>query len=476
MKKQEELSVLIKSLSASEKRYFRLFCSQVSTGQNSRLLFDFYDASENGGDAELKRGFADQAFTKQLHVAKAYLKKLILKTLRNYHSAASKRAEFYDCLRNIEILFRKELYQLVNVELKKAARLADENDLLAGRVEVENWKRKLHQAQFPYGFSELESILDNQKGAIEQLQNLNEYWHLVLSQQVGPNLVNANLLETADNALTVEAKVLHYNAAYLQNIRKKVEKVERPLYDLLHFLEQNPKRIRNQPGLYISSVNNLVSFHIFRKESQEALELINNTKTFYESISLTGKGKEVLKQVARTLNLELEILRAPQFVQTLGVEERALLFLDKHEGNLPESYKLSFWFQFASVYFQRREWSFALKWINRILNEKFTDPRYDLLIQTRMLNLMVHFEQRNLFVLRYFVDSTRRFVKKVKDIEPYEEVLLRHFSKIGKAPLLEFKPILKSLEEELFPVEEESMVVEDVLDYVNYELWLKGQN
>lgn len=475
MKKQEELYVLIKSLSASEKRYFKLFCAQASTGKNSLLLFNFYDGAENGGDAELKEAFAEEAFTNQLHVAKAYLKKLILKALRNYHGAASKRAEFYDCLRNVEILFRKELYQLVTVELRKAERLADENDLLAGRVEVENWKRKLHQAQFPYEFSELENILNGQKGAINQLRNLNDYWHLALSQQMGNDVKNAILLDDAQNALTVEAKVLHYNSTYLQAIRSRAKKVEKPLYDLLHFLEQNPKRIKNQPGLYISSVNNLVSFHIFRKESAEALELINNTKAFYESISLTGKGNEVLKQVARTLNLELEIYRAPEFVQNKGVEDRAMRFLDKHESNLPESYKLSFWFQFASIYFQRKEWSMALKWINFILNEKFASPRNDLLIHIRMLNLMVHFEQRNLFVLRYFVDSTRRFVKKVKDIEPYEEVLLKHFSKIGKAPLLEFKPILKSLEQELFPADGESMVVEDVLDYVNYELWLKGQ-
>jgi hypothetical protein len=88
---------------------------------------------------------------------------------------------------------------------------------------------------------------------------------------------------------------------------------------------------------------------------------------------------------------------------------------------------------------------------------------------------MIHLEQKNLMVLRYYVDSARRYMKKVKQVQPFEEVLLKFFIKIGRIPLLEYKEAFAGLKHQLFPENGESLVPEDVTGYIDYREWIDGK-
>lgn len=137
---------------------------------------------------------------------------------------------------------------------------------------------------------------------------------------------------------------------------------------------------------------------------------------------------------------------------------------------MPVNYLLSFWFQFAYIHFMEKEYDIALKWINLILNNKSKNVRLDLLVQTRMLNLMTHLEQKNYFVMRYFVDSTKRFMKKVKEVKPYEKILLQFFSRMGKVPEYEWKDNFRKLGRDLQACEE---FEKDFDLLINYQGWIQ---
>ena len=71
-----------------------------------------------------------------------------------------------------------------------------------------------------------------------------------------------------------------------------------------------------------------------------------------------------------------------------------------------------------------KKFSHSLIWINKLLNTSDLKAfRTDLYVQAMMLNLMVHLEQQNLMVLRYYVDSVRRYLKKNRLAQPYEKIL-----------------------------------------------------
>ena len=475
--KKEELFDLVKSLSKSEKRYFKVFCNQLAGDNNYLRLFDALDKIEEFNELTIRKKFKGEKFLDQLHVTKNYLRQLILKSLRNYHSKFSKDAELKDVLRNIEILFNKELYEHCQTELKRAEFLANTFELKTGHVEVINWKRKLEQAIHPQNYSAFQSILKEQDKAIDKLKNAHDYWQLAV--EVSTNLfvdsgkkeVKSPLLADARTARSLEAKVLFFNTRYIYHLqRNEQDNAVSALQELVDYMEYFPERMREDPAMFISTANNLVSYYVFNKEHEKALDLLQRSKSFYQDLKLQGEKKSLLKQILRSYNIELEIYRGNHlFKENVGFVLDMEKFVVANRPKMPLDYLLSFYFQFAYMHFMEKEYDASLKWVNLILNGKFKDVRTDLQVQARMLNLMAHLEQRNYFVMRYFVDSTRRFLKKVEEVKPYEKRLLQFFSKMGRVPEYEWKDCFRALQQALYG--ENNM--EDVSGYIDYNLWIK---
>ena len=158
MAKKNSLFELIKSLSASEKRYFKGSIPGGNEPRNYMRLFDAIDKMHTYDEREIKRRFRGDKFINQIHVMKIYLHDSIMKSLRNYHSATSSSLKVKDMLRNVEIYFNKELFNHCGIEIEKAEKLVRKIEDDVGLIEVLNWKRKLLQSQSP-GESSLHSIV-----------------------------------------------------------------------------------------------------------------------------------------------------------------------------------------------------------------------------------------------------------------------------------------------------------------------------
>lgn len=480
MVKQEQLFILIQSLSRNEKRYFKVFCGKEKGAANYIKLFDAIDKQESYDEATIKKKFKGETFTKQLHVTKNYLHKLILKSLRDFHAGISKNAELKDLLRNVEILFNKELYQLSLNELKRAEQIANDFKLNYGLAEVYEWKRRLEQQARPHSYAEFERLLALQNEALNQLIKTNHYWQLTtnltskLTSRQELESEYMYLLDDPDNATTLEETVLHYNSIYFKCITEdNIEEAQATLLKLVELLEQDPKRLRHNMSLYASSVNNLISYLVYTKKHDKALSYINRAKNIYAQWKLVSENKTILKQVLRTYNIELEIYRDNKtYKANKEYIDSIDQFIAANENKMPSEYKLSTSFQLASIHFVLKNYSRSMHWINVILNNKFRGQRNDILIQARLLNLMVHLEQQNMFVLRHFVESAKRFINKLGDIAEYQKILLRFFSKIGQAYPYEYKELYQELYKQLFPENGESPLSQSAIDFIDYKTWI----
>lgn len=481
MTKKGQLFLLIHSLTKAEKRYFKLFCRQSGNDANYLQLFDAIDAQKEYDEAAIRKKFRKERFCIQLHVTKNYLHHLVLKSLRNFHSQLSKDGELKDTLRNVEILFHRELYDLCEAELKKAKAMALQFELNTGLAEVISWQRKLAQVKHSQQFSHFQQLLAEQETVISAIANTNLHWqnavqssYAAMSNSSPEQLTATFQKATLENAYTLESKVLYCNTAYLTAIRNGLhDKAAKALSDLLSLLEAYPNRIREDPAIYISSANNLVSFYVFTKQYKQAIALIDRSRELYEIAIQQHQKKSLLKQLLRTYNLELEIYRDTRsYEKNLAPVEHIESVVNRHLAKIPPDYLLSFWFQLANIHFMRKDYGRSLQWINRVLNARLPATRHDLQVQARMLNLVIHLEEDNLFVLRYFVDSTRRFMKKVKDVQPFEQMLLAFFSKIGQTPKYEHKDRFRELHQQLF-ADGQSLIPNAVLDYIDYRKWIE---
>src|SRR5688572_16421824 len=105
-KKEENLISLIHSLSKSEKRYFSLYASRHTIGkQNNTLrLFKKLEVLKNYSEKKFLEKNRTEAFAKHYRFNKHFLYKLILDSLRAYHSGKTPESEIRELIHNAEIL------------------------------------------------------------------------------------------------------------------------------------------------------------------------------------------------------------------------------------------------------------------------------------------------------------------------------------------------------------------------------------
>ncbi len=478
--KKTDLYDLIHSLTKSEKRYFKLQSQRQGAEGNYLRIFDILEKQPVFDEKALREQFDEATFLNQLHVTKNYLREKILDSLRSFYSRMSRDATVKELLRNVEILFLKELFDQANDELQRAESLANEYELHTAQIEVSRWKRKLEQTQYPNRFERFAEILKEQEKALDALQNNLECWQTILrsSQKFMRRNVDFQREEgigiSQDFALSLESKVLYFNTLYVESLRKgNQDQAEKALLDLIEILENRPARVKDDPASYLTTVNNLAGFYVFRQEGEKALELFRRTRVFLGTIGLPDSRRPVLKQLVRTLNIELEIYRhASDPAPFEPFFQDAESFVKKSASKMPGEYLISFQFQFAWICFLKKDFDGALSWINQSLNEGRKFSGQPVFRAVLILNLMIHCERRNLFVLRYFVESARRQFKKSGEIRSFEQELLHFFSKIGQAPTREFKPLYLELRNRLFPENAPSIIPPDAAQMMDLRRWL----
>ncbi|MCK6650719.1 MAG: hypothetical protein L6Q66_13770, partial [Bacteroidia bacterium] len=126
MKTTDHLFKLIKSLSKSEKGYFKKFANfHVRNEQNNYTkIFDAIDLQEEYNEKKLLHKFRNEKFVRQFAVAKNYLYEMVLESLEAYHKNST--TEIRSMLNRIEILVDKGLHSQAKKLLRKAKDMAIE--------------------------------------------------------------------------------------------------------------------------------------------------------------------------------------------------------------------------------------------------------------------------------------------------------------------------------------------------------------
>jgi len=483
MAKKGALFNLVKSLSKSEKRYFRLNLSGDES-KNYSEVFDFIDTQEEMDDKAIADAFKERSFGKQLHVTKNYLTKQILKSLRNFHSGGSKRAQLYDWLREVEILYKKELYDQCGDIIKRARGIAEQYEKLTELLEVLSWERRLIVAQKGFkAIDQINGIIAYESQVIEKLNNVNQYIALTYNlfgsapPEVAIQELNNNPLVTdKSNALSFSALTFYYHIQYICNtFGGDAEVGLQQISELIEAFEERSHLIRENPDSYVTALNNKMGALLHMKRpKEEALELLYKIREVPEKYKLK-QDNYTIKIFLKTYNVELELYRD---MKNWGEGKRLIgeiqSFLDNNLRFISDGYLISFYYQFAYIHFKSGEFSKSLKNLNEIINSLQSDERLDIQAYARFLLLIIHYELGNIIVLRYAVDATRRFLKKSRKLHDFETKLLKFFSKLSTSPAFNHKELFTRLRGSLFEGVEENQKAH-IQDYLDFEDWLEGR-
>jgi len=493
MKPSTELHDLIRSLSKSEKRFFKLHSSLQSGDKNYLRIFDAIDKQKVYDEEGIKKLFAKETFIKHLPSEKNHLYKLILKALRAYHSESSVSGVLKQEIKNIEILYQKALYVECNKLLHRAKRIAKDNERFYYWFELLNWEKMLLEEAYESGefTKDLDALIEEERDVIEKLRNLAAY-HILYSKinyvfrsggYVRTDEEHAMVEEISEHPLIKgkntalswrAATICYYTQGFCQWAKRdwktSLVKFER----VKQILDEHPLIKADLPKRYIKALHYIINAQIEMLDLRSAKANIKYMRELPGTPGFLGQNIDAQVFVASFLS-ELRLLdRAGEHEKAMALADPVLVGMEQLGDRLHKEHELEFYFTLARVHFGGGEMNKALFWLNKVLNDNEPTLRQDIFTYARLFNLVIHYELGNFDLLEYIVRSTQRFLSKRHRAEQMETILMDHIKKLSRAKEPSAKrELFRSMHDQFMPLLEdpnESLV----LKYFDVLAWVEG--
>ncbi len=491
-KGSEDLFILIKTLSKSEKRYFKVFAAQHAVENTVYIaLFDALVTQKQYDEKDiLKR--ERSIHPKQFHNLKSYLYKLIRKSLRIYHSSKSIEMELKEMLQDVEIFRNKGLYEQCKKILLKAKKTGYKYEKYLQLLEILNWEKKLLQTQGNTQSSGngLENLIREEKLVLEKLdiERKHKDIRLAIFQHYSINnvarnkeeaeayrtITDNNLSAQEDSVLTYDAKrdfyyiksLYYYAVGDLANCYTHQKK-------LLDLLESHPEQLREQLIYYTTALGNYSHVCFLTKRYEECSHIIEKMRAI--------PAKSIRTQIVifrdsymRELELYMGTGEFDKGIALIKNIEQGIHFFKR---KFPSTYIVVLYFNIAYLYFGTGDYSRSVFWLNKIFNDpslKGSQINHHCFAQ--ILNLILHFELGNQDLLESIVKSTYRFLYTRNRLYKFENSVLNFVGKkllkikTHKELIEAFKELKTELEEIIIDRFEKQ-----ALEYFDFISWLESK-
>ncbi len=496
-KVKEALFELIKSLSKSEKRYFKLLSSRHTIGDENNYvkLFDFIDKQTKYDEEAIFLEFKNEPFLHRFSITKKRLYDHVLNALDAFHATNSVDAQLFKMMHSADILFNKSLYDQCSRVLKSAEKLAEKHNRFTLLAEISRKNKRLveNNAYSNYSHEDFEAIAKTDAAIIENVNCYNLLWkvksdlfvHLsrkgkarnqeeseefdAIIAQLPQNLIVSE--EVFDNYYLYH----HIFSAYYFSIGNLLNSFSHIKLNLENF-EKNDVAIEQNLNTYFSLLTNGIYV-------SEKLGLINESKRLLLVLkSIPSKFASVMnedmdiKLFASTYSIELSLLT------NIGDFKKAeLLFpviengLIKFGDKISSVRKAFIVFKMATVQLGLGNFSGALKMINSILNDSNLDESEDILSFSHLLDLLIHLDMKHEQLLPYALKNTQRFLKSRNRLYSFEKVFLQFVSKrIKCSNELDAEVLWEELFKELSAIKDDAF--EGVaLEYFDFRSWAESK-
>ncbi len=447
MKQSDDLFKVVKSMSKSEKRYFKIFAKQhqLKEGNKYVYLFDLIDHQDQYDDKAITKKFLKTYSKTNMSSIKYYLNNLIMRSLRAFHEDKTLDRKIDNLFQDIHILYERGLFdqcleilnQLSQAIIKSGSHL---NYFRLG------WWNFVILNKYPFNKKNLkrrEQFYDSQLTTLEEIESDIAYQKALTKVQY--TLYQRGLSRNKTDQEEVEQLISSTVGNKLSQFISPMGKIA---FHQIHLLKNNDlrdfesffthaqaamKTYSDNKGIvggtldhilahsnYLSACRLAKKFNLF----EEGLE--NMKKLGTQSKEIEGYIQEL------TINLELSyLIEKGDFEKGKKVIDSKIQLIKLLSGQKvrPHNRLVA---QVAMIYFGLGDYSTALDWLNMRLKDDAIDIRQDLLVVYRLIHLVIHYELGNVLIIPYLIKSIKR--KLIIDNAFYEleqEVLLC-FKKIAK--------------------------------------------
>ncbi len=496
-KASENLHRLIKSLSKPEKRYFKIYSSRHTLGEknNYQILFDAIDKQKEYDEEALKAFFAKEAFVKKFSIAKSRLYDAILRSLDAYHANSSIDAQLKRLIHCAEILYKKTLYNQSYKLLRSAKKLAYKHEKHTALLEILTWEKRLVEKDNygTMGEEEIQKIHAEDSLTLKKIENYNEFWNIkshlfrilnkrgkARTQEELSNfkaIIDNVLLKGEDEALYYETKYLYYHiySAYYFGIGDYHNSYKNLIKNVA-LIESNIDMFKEEPNVYFSVLTNVIYIGSQLKRYQEVFMYLEKLRSIPETLLLNSNEDLDIKLFSSAYSIELTLYALTgefeKGIELIPVVEDGLKLYSTKINKVRKAY---FYFNIAIIYFGTEEYSSALKWINRLLNDIEIEESEDIYCFAQLFNLIIHIELGNQRLIPYALKSTYRYLNTRNRVYKFETIVLnfiKQFLKIKEEH--EITTAYTSLFEELQTLEKDTFE-KTAFEYFDFISWAESK-
>ena len=502
--RNNDLFLLIKSMSPAEKRDFRWYAGRRNKkGKNQYLLLFESVCAEVNRLAKNKRRAPKSAGNKgtgnppKSRMAKKYLYRMILRSLEIQHAEDSVNAKLLKFNHQIEILFYKRLFHPCRVLIRRAKHLAyqyERYEALMGIIKSEqivlneNAEDEKNRRELKKCFEEEKRIVDIQRTLNElsylgfQLVSITATYHFIRTgeeRKIHDRIMSHALLKEEPAFDSYILKYVFYvcHLRYLSATGDS-EGAYRCSAKMMSHLETRQDRILNEPLRYLSSgmehmrlATYAGCFRVTLAWSKKIISKVNLllSKTDHKNFA----DRFILS--CYISQLDIYSLQAEQIKGQETVRQIELLL--KTSFFLPPAHKINPALTISNFFFLFGEYSSCARWINFVLNNPdITISNIDQQISARTLFLLCHYEMKDTEILESAVRSFYRLLLKKKMKLKTETVILDFIRKVvmRRMPGEDMTPHFRILKDKLEFLMRDPMEKQHMFDF-DYLSWLESK-
>ncbi len=491
---KDALFVLVKSLSKSEKRQFKLYVGRLGVNTDAKFLalFNLLDKTK-GYDEKviLESGIVKKS---QLSNLKAHLYKQVLVSLRLNPVNQNIRVQLREQLDFATILYQKGLYKQSLKILDKAKYMAIENE----------------EKNVAYEIVELEKIIETQY-ITRSIPDRADELAIQAKELSGSNVITSKLsnlsLQLYGQMLKMgyvrndedyekvkdyfKSKLPNYNIESL-GFREKLWLYKAHLWYsflLQDFLScykysnkwvdlfyENEKMINLNPVFFLKGNHYLLESLFFVKYSSQFKETLRKLEHRVESKDFPKNDNigslAFLYINANKLNLHFLEGTFNKGLYLVPIVEYGIL---KHKDRLDAHHIMILYYKIACLYFGNGDNKNCILYLKKIINNKTLKMREDLMCFARVLSLVAHYEAGMDYHLELQLKSTYKFLLKMNDLHAVQKEMIKFLRNLGNIYPHELRDEFQKLYTELkkyenHPYEKRAFLYLDILSWLESHL------
>jgi len=487
---------LIKSLTASEKRYFKVM-NETSHGKEGKKfirLFELIDGMQDYSESLLLKE-KELVTPGQLSNLKANLYKKILASLKQFNSHSNQDMVIREYISYAQLLFDKSLYDQCEVMIKKALAEAKKIENLELQLVALKWeKRIISQTVKGDSRAKAKDIVEAVDDVNSRINNINRFTNIQLELyalylKIGfirnesdlkrvQKIFNNRIPQVYEEELSLGEKSNLYSLyvdyfIFTQDFERAYEYAKKfvGLFSTKHLIEDNMETYIKALNSLMICQNRLYKIREFNLTKRKLRGLQNRT-------SLDSNKNISLKLFKYIYVHEFNgLFMAGEFSKGVKLMSRITPRLEEYIVRLDSHSRLIMYYKIACLYVGASNFSQALVWLNKILNTEHIDLREDIHGFARILSLICHYELGHTDVIDYYIRSTYRFLLKKKNLQQYQKYILNFLkrlnTRLSENQLLER---FEHLREQLLPLEKmrfekRAFIYFDIISWLESKLY-----